>query len=102
MSGLPGALPSRQLVVNTLLDVMDPELNMDVWTLGLIYGIDIKDGIVRIRMTFTTPLCPYGPALIDDIKTRIKSLEDVKDVVVDVVFEPPWTPPEDLRLMYGV
>ena len=55
----------KQQVIDALKLVTDPELNIDVWTLGLIYDIILEDGI-KIVMTFTTPLCPYGPELVED------------------------------------
>jgi len=94
--------PTRELVINELRQVIDPEINMDIWTLGLIYDVKVEGGVIKIKMTFTTPLCPYGPALLDEIRTRLRSLEDVKDVVIDVVFEPLWVPPEDVRLEFGL
>ena len=55
----------KEQVVEVLKTVDDPEIGMDVWTLGLIYRITIEKGIVYIKMTFTTPMCPYGPMLVE-------------------------------------
>ena len=63
---------SKEQVIEKLKDCFDPELHIDVWTLEIIYGIQIgEDGIVNIQMTFTTPFCPYGPALIKDIENKV-------------------------------
>ena len=53
-------------------------------------------------MTFTSPGCPYGPALLADTKQKLSEINGIKDVNVEVVFEPPWEPSEDLRSMFGV
>ena len=56
--------------------MFDPEINIDVWTLGLIYGLEIEpDGLIKIKMTLTTPMCPYGPALIENVKSEVKKLK---------------------------
>jgi metal-sulfur cluster biosynthetic enzyme len=87
-------------VVKVLKTVYDPELHMDVWTLGLIYEIVIKDKIY-ITMTFTTPLCPYGPMLLEMIRDALKHKLDM-DTEIEITFEPPWQPSEELRAMFGV
>jgi metal-sulfur cluster biosynthetic enzyme len=92
----------REDIIGVLKEVYDPELGMDIWTLGLIYDISIEKGIIKIRMTFTTPLCPYGPMLLEMIEDALKDNLKVKDVKIDVVFEPPWEPSEELRAMFGV
>ena len=87
--------------VEALKKCIDPELNIDVWTLGLIYGIDIKDKKIKIRMTFTSPMCPYGPVLIEDVKNNL-SEAGFAEVDVEIVFDPPWQPSDELREMLGV
>ncbi len=95
-------MPTKEAVIEIMKTIFDPEINVDVWTLGLIYNIDIADGIVDIRMTFTSVMCPYGPMLVDIITNNVKKLDGVKDVKIDVVFNPPWQPSEELRAMLGV
>jgi len=85
-----------------LKQVYDPEIQVDVWTLGLIYDIKVKEKKIHILMTFTTPMCPYGPMLLEEIKSRVKEDTDAEEVEIDVTFEPPWQPSEDLRMMLGV
>ena len=93
----------KEDVINVLKEVEDPELQMDVWSLGLIYEVKIEKEKVNIKMTFTTPMCPYGPMLLDMIEDAVKSeIKTVKVVKIEVVFEPPWQPSEELRAMFGV
>lgn len=95
-------MKTKQEVIEVLKKVDDPELGIDIWTLGLIYNIDIlKDNKVGIRMTYTTPFCPYGPQLLSSIKNKIKEEQNL-DAEVEVVFTPPWEMPEEIRRMMGV
>ncbi|MBI2173564.1 MAG: metal-sulfur cluster assembly factor [Candidatus Aenigmarchaeota archaeon] len=89
-------------VRNALKLVEDPELHMDIIILELIYEIRVDDGNVHIKMTLTTPACPYGPQLLEEVKQKVKALEGVKDVELELTFVPPWQPSEDLRAMFGV
>ncbi|MAG47745.1 aromatic ring hydroxylase [archaeon] len=92
----------KEQVIEYLKQVQDPELNIDVWTLGLIYDIKIAEDALNIQMTFTTPMCPYGPTLVESIKMKLLSLEKINQVDVEVVFDPPWQPNDELRAMLGV
>jgi len=89
-------------VNEALKEVFDPELRMDIITLGLVYGIKIESGKAKIRMTFTTPMCPYGPALVDEVKSRVESVEGVREAEVEIVFDPPWQPSEELKAALGL
>ncbi len=90
-------------VIEALKKVVDPELYIDVWTLGLIYNIDLlEDGILSIKMTFTSVACPAGPQLVQEVKEKTEELEGIKETHVEVVFQPPWTPSEDLKAMLGI
>ena len=94
---------SKDKIIETLKKVNDPELHVDVWTLGLIYNLDIKDDLVDIKMTFTSPMCPYGPFLVDEIKNKIKENNKwVKEVKVEVVFQPLWQPSDELKAILGI
>ena len=96
-------MPTREQLIESLKKVFDPEINIDVWTLGLIYGLEIEpDGLIKIKMTLTTPMCPYGPALIENVKEAIKKVNGVRDVVLDLVFDPPWVPSEELKMQLGL
>ena len=93
----------KQNVIEALKKCIDPEIKIDVWTLGLIYDIEInKKNDIEIRMTFTTPFCPYGPMLVQDITSSLKNIKDAGQVKVDVVFDPPWQPSEELKAQLGI
>jgi FeS assembly SUF system protein len=83
----------RSRVVAALKAVRDPELPVNIYELGLVYGIDIDaHGDVHIRMTLTTPNCPVAGELPREVQTKASAVEGVRDVKVDIVWEPPWTP----------
>ncbi|MFQ5620284.1 MAG: Fe-S cluster assembly sulfur transfer protein SufU [Candidatus Nanoarchaeia archaeon] len=82
--------------------VEDPELHMDVVTLGLIRTVRVIDAKAQITMTLTSPMCPFGPQLIDSVKQAAKMVEGVKDVDVTLEFTPPWEPPENVKMVLGV
>ena len=89
---------TKEQVIKVLEECYDPELNIDVYNLGLIYGINIEENIVNIKMTLTSMFCPYGNELINEIKAKIKiNLKEIKNVNIEVVFDPPWQLPEELR-----
>ena len=83
----------RERVVEALKKVYDPEIPVNVYDLGLVYGIEVEDKKVKIRMTLTAPGCPlaaYLPSLIEEtVKREVPEVEDVK---VEMVWDPPWTP----------
>lgn len=91
-------------VIAALQTVKDPEVHLDVWTMGLIYNIDVdaKKKAVKILMTYTTPFCPWGPQLNDEITTALKDNLGVKKVDLEVTFDPPYKMPEDLRATLGL
>jgi len=90
-------------IINALKNVKDPEIGLDIVTLGLVYDIQIVDsGVIYIKMTLTTPMCPFGPQILDDVKFNIKEIKDVRDINIDLVFDPPWEPSDDLKIMMGV
>src|SRR5699024_12302456 len=79
-------------IIEHLAQVIDPELNVDVINLGLIYKIDLdQDGICLINMTLTTPACPLTDYLIKQITTAVKKVPEVKNVDVEFVWYPVWT-----------
>ena len=79
-------------VMSALHDVYDPETCLSVVDLGLIYGVQLRDGSVRVSMSFTTPACPAGEAIRDGVDRALRSLPGVSDVDVQVTFDPLWTP----------
>ena len=92
----------KEKVIEALKKCMDPEINLDVYTLGLIYDITIEGGLVKIKMTFTSIGCPYGPQLLEDVIQKVKNVEGVEHADVDVVFDPPWEPSEEVKMILGV
>ena len=96
-------MPTEEQVREQLKEVFDPELRMDIVTLGLIYKIEPDDkGHVDVLMTFTSMMCPYGPQLVDEIKGEIIQMDGVKTVEVTVTFDPPWKPSEEVMATLGV
>jgi FeS assembly SUF system protein len=78
-------------IIETLKTVFDPELPANVYDLGLIYDISIKDnGYVNIKMTLTAPGCPVAGEIIMEVDNKIRAIENVADVNVMLTFEPPW------------
>src|SRR6266702_4088271 len=79
-------------VRDALRQVKDPELDMNVIDLGLVYDVEVDGGDVRVKMTLTSPGCPAGPMITSDAYRVIRALEGVTDVDVEIVWEPYWTP----------
>ncbi len=79
-------------VRNALRQVKDPELDLNIVDLGLVYGVEIADGDIRVDMTLTSPGCPAGPMITNDAYRVLRALEGVKDVTIEIVWEPYWTP----------
>jgi len=83
----------KQDIVEKLKTCFDPEIPIDLWNLGLIYSIKIKkEAKVKILMTLTTPGCSMINIIAEDVKNKVSSIKEIKEVIVDVTFEPPWTP----------
>ncbi len=82
----------KQKVIEKLKRVYDPEIPIDVWNLGLVYGIDVEDGKVKIKMTLTAPGCPIAYVIVENVKRAVMEIEGVKDVEVELVWEPRWSP----------
>ncbi len=82
--------------------VLDPEMGVGVVDLGLIYNIDVEEGIATVDMTFTSMGCPAGPEIVEDIEKTIKEHPGIKEVVINIVWEPVWGPDfvdEEVRMM---
>ncbi len=96
----------RAQIIEKLHTVFDPEIPVDIYELGLIYEIDVKpSGDVHITMTLTSPACPSAQELPMAVRGAASVVPAVKDVEVDVVFDPPWSPEkmsEDARLALGM
>lgn len=90
-------MPTVDDVREILKKIYDPEIHLSVWDLGLIYNIAVdsptdKGSAVRIRMTLTTPACPYGPALLSKVHAEVGAMTGVSEVAVDLAWIPPWDP----------
>ncbi len=83
-----------------LTRVKDPELGIDIHTLGLIYNIAHGEDGIDILMTLTTPFCPYGDEIIQAVERELKQFGE--EVRVDITFEPEWQPSEDLKITLGL
>jgi metal-sulfur cluster biosynthetic enzyme len=91
-------------VLEALTNVIDPELGLDFVDLGLIYGVDIDGGKVAVTFTLTTPACPIGPQVSEQIEEFVGEIDGVEEVVPNMVFAPPWTPDkmsEDAKFALG-
>ena len=83
---------NEEVVRQALRQVRDPELDLNIIDLGLVYEIEVDAGEVRIKMTLTSPGCPVGPMIVNDAHRLVKALEGVRDVDIQIVWEPYWTP----------
>jgi metal-sulfur cluster biosynthetic enzyme len=76
---------------SALREIEDPEMPVNLVDLGLVYGLDVEAGTVRVRLTFTAMGCPASDMIVDDIRERLLRESGVRDVVIDVVWNPPWS-----------
>jgi len=85
-------LALEEKIVTMLKTVYDPEIPVNVYDLGLIYSVDVdEDKIVTIQMTLTAPNCPAADFILEDVLMKVESIEGVKSVKIDLVFEPSWS-----------
>jgi metal-sulfur cluster biosynthetic enzyme len=88
----PMAQPTSDDIRKALRQVKDPEINLSVIDLGLVYDVEIDEGDVDIKMTLTSPGCPSGPEMLGDVDRVVRALDGVTNVNVELVWEPYWTP----------
>ncbi|MDE2801265.1 MAG: iron-sulfur cluster assembly protein [Chloroflexota bacterium] len=97
---------TQQMVIEALREVYDPEIPVNVFDLGLIYGIEIdQENNVGVTMTLTAPGCSMGPAIAQNAEWRISEIEGIGEVSVEMVFDPPWSPElitEDGKKLLGI
>ena len=96
--------PTADAVWQVLRKVKDPELDLNIVDLGLVYDVEIQDGHVQVNMTLTSPGCPAGPMITNDVYREVRALDGVRDVDVEIVWEPYWTPERiepKIRAMMG-
>ena len=80
-------------IVEAIKTVFDPEIPVNIYELGLIYGVDISaDGVATVRMTLTAPACPAAGILPGEVETKVRGVDGVKDASVELVWDPPWRP----------
>ena len=93
---------TRQEAIKAIETVEDPELGIDIWTLGLIYDIRIeKNNNIHILMTLTSPTCPYAPMLVAEMKGALVDA-GFNEPGVEFTFDPPWEPSDDVKMMLGL
>lgn len=84
--------PDEAELMAHLASVIDPELGVGIVDLGLVYEAYVEDGVAHVRMTTTTPACPIGAFLEDQIRRELFRVNGVVDVEVELTFDPPWSP----------
>ncbi len=102
-------MPTAQEVRAALVDVKDPELNLGILDLGLVYDVIVEGESgenVTVVMTLTSPMCPVGPLFKKSVEDRILSLQGVKSAKAEITFTPPWDPAtmasDDVKAMLGI
>ncbi|MBO2534313.1 metal-sulfur cluster assembly factor [Rummeliibacillus suwonensis] len=90
----------KENILGAMENVIDPEIGIDIVNLGLVYDVDLNDeGICMVTMTLTSMGCPLGPVIVDQIRTVLSDIPEVKDVDVNVVWNPPWS--KDMMSRYA-
>ncbi|MCC6382073.1 MAG: metal-sulfur cluster assembly factor [Dehalococcoidia bacterium] len=101
-----GTVPSYEQLREKLAEVLDPEINLSIVELGLVYDIQYDDGTVLVTMTLTSPGCPLGPVIRGEAYAKLREVPGVKDVDVQIVWNPPWDPrtmaSEDVKMALGI
>jgi FeS assembly SUF system protein len=102
----PGREKIRDEVIAMLRGVYDPEIPVNIYELGLVYDVNVDEsGAVRIEMTLTSPMCPVAEILPVEIESKAREIEGVREVRIDLVWDPPWGPEmmsEAARLELGM
>jgi metal-sulfur cluster biosynthetic enzyme len=97
-------MPSVDEVTDALTNVIDPELGLDFVELGLVYEVEVDDSDVHVTFTLTSPGCPIGPQVSEQMKEFVGELDGVENVHPHMTFNPPWTPDlmsEDAKFALG-
>lgn len=92
---------TQEQVIQACKQVNDPEITLDIYTLGLIYETRVEDDKIYILMTYTTPLCPFGERMKQELTTELEKLNPAK-VEIEVTFSPKWEATDELRELLGV
>lgn len=106
---VPPGEPGGELyenVIAALKDIFDPEIPVNIYDLGLIYGVEVVDGCdVKVIMTLTTPHCPVAESMPGEVELRVGAVPGVRDAEVELVWDPPWDPAkmsDEARLELGM
>jgi FeS assembly SUF system protein len=96
----------RDAVIDVLRTVYDPEIPVNIYELGLVYDVEVREGgRIYVRMTLTSPMCPVAETLPPEVEAKARAVPGVKDVELDLVWDPPWSPSmmsEAARLELGM
>lgn len=98
-------MPTEAEIYEVLRECFDPEIPVNIVDLGLVYGVDVTDSAVIVRMTLTAPGCSMGAMMATDIEDKLLGLPDCERANVEIVWDPPWTPhrmSEDARKQLGL
>ena len=83
----------EQKIIDVLKSCFDPEIPVNIYELGLIYGVEVaEDGRAEVRMTLTAPACPVAGAIVEEVAEKAGHVEGVSTAHVELVWDPPWTP----------
>ena len=85
-------MPGQEAVYELLKQVYDPEVGINIVDMGLIYGVEIEGKKIGLIMTLTSPACPAGPHILNEVDGKLKEMEGIEDVDISVVWTPPWSP----------
>ncbi|NFY40389.1 metal-sulfur cluster assembly factor [Staphylococcus aureus] len=89
----------KDSILGALEMVIDPELGIDIVNLGLVYKVNVDEGVCTVDMTLTSMGCPMGPQIIDQVKTVLAEIPEIQDTEVNIVWSPPWT--KDMMSRYA-
>lgn len=96
---------TKEMVIDAMKNVYDPEIPINVVDLGLIYNVEVDEGKVHVDMTLTAAGCSMGPMIAQQAEVAIAEIENIQDVEVEMVFDPPWSPEmitEDGKKLLGI
>ncbi len=97
---------TKDEIVTVLKECYDPEIPINIWDLGLVYDINVQDdGNIGIKMTLTAPGCMMGGMISEEVKSKVKAMNGVKDAKVELVWDPPWSPDkmsEEAKAQMGI
>ncbi|MCD6579548.1 metal-sulfur cluster assembly factor [bacterium] len=95
----------KEQVKNALEKVLDPEIGIDIVSLGLIYSIKVEKAIAKIKMTLTIPGCPLANYITQEAKHTVEEIDGIEEAEIELVYDPPWSPdmiPEETRKKLGL